>query len=70
MTLKASHCGIDARKALFISRAVSIFYGTEIEILACFGPVGNTDKTWGRLFATFEVVFLSFQGQKKKFIFF
>ena len=25
------------------------FYGTEIEIWAGFGPVGNTHKNWGQL---------------------
>jgi hypothetical protein len=33
-------------KSLYISRAVSNFFGTEIEILAGFGPVGNTKKNW------------------------
>ena len=31
-------------KSLYISRAVSNYYGTEIEIWAGFGPVGN--NTW------------------------
>ena len=31
-------------KSLYISRAVSKFYGTEIEIWAVFGPDGNTEK--------------------------
>ena len=31
-------------KSLYISRTVSIFYGTEIEIGAGFGPVGSTEK--------------------------
>ena len=31
-----------------ISRAVSNFYGTENEILAGFGPVGNTENNWGQ----------------------
>jgi hypothetical protein len=31
-------------KSLYISRAVSNFYGTEIEIWAGFGPVGNNEK--------------------------
>ena len=31
-------------KSICISRAVSNFYGTEIEIWAGFGPVGNTEK--------------------------
>ena len=31
-------------KALFISRAMSHFYGTEYEILAVFGPVGSSEN--------------------------
>ena len=31
-------------KSLYISREVSNFYGTEIEIWAGFGLVGNTEK--------------------------
>ena len=31
-------------KSLHTSRAVSNFYGTEIEILAGLRPVGNTEK--------------------------
>ena len=36
-------------KSLYVSRVVCNFYGTEIEILAGFGPVGNTEKKLGRL---------------------
>ena len=43
-------------KPLYISRAVSNFYGTEIEIWAGFGPVENTKKM-GQLWATFEGIF-------------
>ena len=39
--LHQSHC-IEVAKG-------DIFYGTEKEIWACFGPVGNTKKNWGRL---------------------
>ena len=39
---------LDAR-ALYISRAVSNLYGTEIEIWAGIGLVGNTEKKWGQL---------------------
>ena len=38
------------------------FYGTENEILAGFGPVGNTEKKLG---ADLRVFFSCFQGQKK-----
>jgi hypothetical protein len=31
-------------KSLYISRDVSNFYGTEIEIWAGFGPLDNTEK--------------------------
>ena len=34
--------GMKQAKSLYRSRAVSHFYGTEYEILAGFGPVGNT----------------------------
>ena len=34
-------------KSLYISRAVSDFYETEIEIWAGFCPVGNTEKKLG-----------------------
>ena len=33
-----------APKSLYISHAVSNLYGTEIEILAGFGPAGSTQK--------------------------
>ena len=37
-------------KSLYRSRAGSHFYGTEYEIWAGFGLVGNTEKIiWGRL---------------------
>ena len=48
-----------AFKVMYISRAVSNFYGTEIKIWAGFGPVANTEnhgdatilelrpRTWG-----------------------
>ena len=36
-------------KSLYINRLASNFYGTEIDICAGFGPIGNTEKKWGRL---------------------
>ena len=38
-------------KSLYRSRAGKHFYGTEYEIWADFGPVGNTEKKkmWGQL---------------------
>ena len=53
-------------KSLYISRVVSNFYGTEIEILAGFGPVCNTEKKHlGQLWATFENIFHVFIGKRK-----
>jgi hypothetical protein len=41
-------------KSLYISRAVSHFYGTEIEIWDGFGPVGNTEKNiWELIMSNF-----------------
>ena len=41
------------------------FYGTEIEIWAGFGPVGNTEKKIGPIMsrANFEFGFSCFQGE-------
>ena len=51
-------------KSLYISRAVSNFYGTEIEICAGFGPVGSTEKKmWGGYEQLLSAVFSCFQGQ-------
>ena len=61
--LKSTHM---KPKSLYISRAMCIFYGTEIEIWAGFGPVSNTEK---EICADYEqllrAVFSCFQGQKK-----
>ena len=53
-------------KSLYISHKVTNFYGTEIEIWAGFGPVGNTEKIiLGRLYEQLlRAVFSCFQGQK------
>ena len=48
-----------------ISHKVSNCYETEIEIWAGFGPVGNTEKKNGLLWATFEVGFFLFSGAKE-----
>ena len=49
---------------------VSNFYGTEIEIWAGFGPVGNTEKKIGADYEQLlRTVFSCFQGQKKQFKF-
>ena len=40
-------------KSLCISRPVSNFYGTEIEIWAGFGPVGSTEKKLGLIMSNF-----------------
>ena len=43
---------------------MSNFYGTEIEIWAGFGPVGNTEKKIGPIMSVFFHVFMG-----KKFFF-
>ena len=46
--------GNSSSKSLYISHAVSNFYGTGIEIWAGFGPVGNTEKkSWGPIMSNF-----------------
>ena len=40
-------CAAFHPKSLYIGHAMSNFYGTEIEIWAGFGPVGNTEKKLG-----------------------
>ena len=53
-------------KSLYISRVASNFYGTEIEIWAGFGPVGNTEKkNWADYEQLLRAVFSCFQEQKK-----
>jgi hypothetical protein len=57
-------------KSLYINCAVSIFYGTEIEIWARFGLVGSTEKIiWADYEQLVRAVFLSFHGQKKRILF-
>ena len=52
-------------------RAGRRFYGTENEIWAGFGPVGNTEKKIGADYEQVLRVFFScFQGQKNNLIFF
>ena len=52
---------------IYRSRAGSHFYGTEYEIWADFGPVGNIKKkNWAVKYATFEGVSLCFHGHLKK----
>ena len=47
------------------------FYGTENEIWAGFGPVGNTEKKWGPIMSNFsERLFHVFMGKKKVYFFF
>ena len=49
---------------LYMSRAVSNFYGTEIKIWAGFGPVGNTEKKFQADYELFLMSVLScFQWQ-------
>ena len=37
----------------YLARAGSYFYGTEYDIWADFGPVGNTEKNWGPIMSSF-----------------
>ena len=54
-------------KSLYISRAVSNFYGTEMKIWAGFGPIGNTEKKIGaNLEQLLRSFFSCFQGQNEK----
>ena len=47
---------------------MSIFYGTEIEIVAGFGPVGNTEKkNWANYEQLLRSFFFMFLGVKTKF---
>ena len=48
-------------KSLYMSPAMSHFYGTECEIWADFGPVGNTEK----IGPIMRPVFSCFRGQKE-----
>ena len=38
---------------VYISLALSNFYGTKIEICAGYGPVGNTEKTFWNIMSNF-----------------
>ena len=42
---------------------MSNFHGTEIEIWACFGPVGSIEK---KIWADYDQFFSCFMGRKKK----
>ena len=52
-------------KSLYKSCAGRLFYGTENVIWAGFGPVGNTEKNCGWLWAIFEGGFFMFSWAKK-----
>ena len=53
-------------KSLYRSRAGSHFCGTEYEIWADFGPVGNTEKKiWADYEQLLRPFFSCFRGQKK-----
>ena len=54
-------------RSLYRSRAGSYFYGTEYEIWADFGPVGNTEKKkfWNNYEQLLGPVFSCFHWQKK-----
>ena len=52
-------------KSLYRSRAGRHFYGTENEIWAGFGPVGNTEKNGGAYYEQLlRVFFHVFRGKK------
>ena len=56
---------ISQTKSLYRSRAGRHFYGTENEIWAGFGPVGNTEKKWGADYGQIlRVVFPCFKRPK------
>ena len=58
-------------KSFYKSCAGRHFYGTENEIWAGLGPVGNTEKKGlGLLWATFEDLLFMFSWTKTKFKFF
>jgi hypothetical protein len=58
-------------KLLDIGRAVSNFNGTEIKILAGFGPVGNAEKKIGPIITKFCGQFFHvFKGQIKSELFY
>ena len=39
-------CGFSRQNICSVGHVVSNLYGTEFEIWACFGLVGNTEKNW------------------------
>jgi hypothetical protein len=52
---------------LYRSRAGSNYHGTEIEIWAGFGPVGNTEKKiWADYEQLLKAFFSCFRGQKNE----
>ena len=58
------NCALINLKSLYRSRVGRHFYGTENEIWAGFGPVGNTEKKLGADYEQLlRVVFSCFQGQ-------
>ena len=57
-------------KSLYRSFVGSHFYGTEYEICADFGLVGNTEKNGGQLGATLEAGLFMFSWAKKMLKFF
>ena len=63
------HCIVrdEAKVIIYISFSVSIFYGTENEIWAGFGPVGSTEKKifWANYEQLLRAVFLCFHEQNK-----
>ena len=56
-------------KSLYISRVVSIFYGTKIGIWAGFGHVSSTEKNGADYEQLLRAVFYVFMGFFMGFIF-
>ena len=54
-------------KSLHRSRTGSQFYGTEYEICADFGPIGNIEKKWGLIMSNFGEQFFHVSRSKKPF---
>ena len=53
-------------KSLYGSQAVYHFFGTEYEIKAGFGPIGNTENFQGAVKYTLRAFFYVFMGKRNK----
>ena len=59
-----------ASKSLYRSCAGNHFSGTEYEIWADFGLVGNTEKSFGPIMSNFVSSFCMLSGAKKDILFY